>query len=466
MRCKLVKRPPLHPNCRSVLIPYIKLEGEDSPEDLEEGTGRAAEREDFEKMAADRHNAKVAETGKGKKWKNLSYEYRKYKVYREMDEYQKKTGNRGYKNVPPNTTFEEYFKKQPESFQRNWLGKMKYDAYKAGRLQFKDLVNPRTGYVQSVDELKQAGKIVPLEGSIKPALQKQKQKGDIQLKELTGEAKDYVTKRGKEDEKHLRNLEKIDKKLEQIEQSTKTKLEKDKDIEKLQKELNKIETEHAKKTIESVLGEPKENKTFDIKYKKNHYLGHKRPSEQSKKEVKEVVEDAVRYVQGILDNVGIEYKSEMEVYTSNYGNGHKFGSIHIDCNELGGIVGMPLKFNPFSYTVHEIIHKVVDENIKLKNKLHDFLKVHKTGHDKWENNDESWYLKLDIPMPSYYCTVTYKDKETDYSEELLTMFFTCLCSDTSIRYDMDDLIRTGTDFAQKYPDYFNGMMSILRSFKK
>ncbi|MDR1140777.1 MAG: hypothetical protein LBL62_03725 [Planctomycetaceae bacterium] len=229
----------------------------------------------------------------------------------------------------------------------------------------------------------------------------------------------------------------------------------------MQKEFNEIETRHAKKMLESSFGKPIQNTTFTLTYKENHYLGDDRPSKNDKATVKKVVEEAIPYIQGILNDIGISYQSKMDVYTSDYGNNYQNGSIHIDLHAEGGIIGMPLTSNPFIGVIHEIVHQIVDENDLLKNKLKQFTVDHTVGVEEW---GQKWYLKLDIPMPSDYCTKI-ENKNDTYSEELLTMFFTCLCSDTSIRYDMNDVIRTGTDFAQKYPDYFNGIMTILRSLR-
>jgi hypothetical protein len=143
---------------------------------------------------------------------------------------------------------------------------------------------------------------------------------------------------------------------------------------------------------------------------------------------------------------------------------HRHGSVLIDLKPPGGVLGMPLKMNPFEGTIHELVHNVVQNNFELRSRLQKFVDDHKTELTKWNDSDNALYWKLDIPMPSYYCTHV-KDKKA-HPEELLTMFFTCLISDTTMRYDMNSVIRTGTDFARKYPDYFNGMMNVLRGLKK
>lgn len=126
---------------------------------------------------------------------------------------------------------------------------------------------------------------------------------------------------------------------------------------------------------------------------------------------------------------------------------------------------MPLTLNPFEGVIHEVVHQIVQDDPQLRKKLKEFVDDHNPQLARWQNNENVLYWKLDIPMPSYYCTSIANEKD-NYPEELLTMFFTCLISDTSLRFDMDAMIRTGTDFASKYPDYFNGIMHILRGLKK
>ena len=251
-------------------------------------------------------------------------------------------------------------------------------------------------------------------------------------------------------------LEGIDKELKDIERSPMNAKEKEKSIDKLQKKFNDAQTKHAKETLRALFGEPTENRSFDIKYEERDKYGNKKPSKRDRNDVKEVVEDAMRHVQGILDDLGIEYKNKkgLLVFTQpnnktsqhgrdDYGNGILLMCLKSD----GGIVGMPLKLNPFEGTVHEIIHEIVYNNPLLQQKLKRLL-----DHDS-------------PLLPSYYCAKEYSQNDR-FPQELLPMFFTCLISDTSLRHDMDVVVRTGTEFASKFPDYFNGIMNILRGLKK
>jgi SPP1 gp7 family putative phage head morphogenesis protein len=486
VKAGLVKRPPLHPNCRSVLIPYIKLEGEDSPEDLEEGEGRAAEREDFEKMAEDRHNAKVAETGKGKKWKNLSYEYRKYKVYREMDEYQKKTGNRGYKNLPPNTTFEEYFKKQPESFQRNWLGKMKYDAYKAGRLQFKDLVNPRTGYVQSVNDLKKAGKIIA---------QDKLQKSETNLSNTKSQnipptnADEFIKQVKQRDIQYDKELDKLKLELQKDIDVLKNEYQDISDIlagkkssNKSVSELSRYQSQIIDKIKKTKLeGELKQDVIIEKRSKEYlEILFPNTPPSDNPKVVFENVDNKIKnkkvlssidagkeYMERVVYNSGgytdtTQYT--IQPATKRYGSCYRNNTKSIEINEKESSI--------FAVFMHETAHGLSYNIPELRTKLQSFL----AGIEDKNSGKQTFYkeyfdefgqkFKVDfkyksttIPMPSHYCTYINK---LGNCEELLTMFFTCLCDDTTRRSDMNSVIKNPSDFAKQYPDYFNAILALLK----
>jgi len=147
------------------------------------------------------------------------------------------------------------------------------------------------------------------------------------------------------------------------------------------------------------------------------------------------------------------------------GCGQRLDMIAIGLKPKGGIANMRIRMNPFEGVVHEVMHRVVQDNPLLRQRLQEFINEHNPQLASWQDNENALYWRLDIPMPSYYCTSIASDKKP-FPEELLSMFFTCLTADTSIRHDMDAVIRTGTEFASKYPDYFNGIMNILRGLKK
>ena len=167
-------RPPLHPNCRSTLIPYIELRdpetGEiiDESEDLLDENGnvvvraltRAAANADFNKLAEESYNKTAREKGLKKRWDDLSPSTRKKYYYQAQRDWETANGGENaYRQVPASTTFKEYFETQPEAFQRSWLGAKRFELWKSGRLKFEDLGKPASSYRATTDELKAAGEV-------------------------------------------------------------------------------------------------------------------------------------------------------------------------------------------------------------------------------------------------------------------------------------------------------------------
>ncbi len=96
---KRARRPPLHPNCRSTLIPVVDLVDPETSEKIEETAERPAQNADGT-----------------------------------------------YSQVAAKTTFKDYFESQPETFQREWLGEKRFELWKSGQLKFEDLAKPATSY--------------------------------------------------------------------------------------------------------------------------------------------------------------------------------------------------------------------------------------------------------------------------------------------------------------------------------
>ena len=96
---KRARRPPLHPNCRSTLIPVVDLVDPKTGEKIEETAERPAQNADGT-----------------------------------------------YSQVAAKTTFKDYFESQPETFQREWLGEKRFELWKSGKLKFEDLAKPATTY--------------------------------------------------------------------------------------------------------------------------------------------------------------------------------------------------------------------------------------------------------------------------------------------------------------------------------
>ena len=136
-----VKVPPAHPSCRCVLLPYI---------DGDLGGTRPAEAENFDLIAKEKYEAKY----EGKKYDDLSYEYRRKLRYKAIEEYTE-SGKKPYKQVPSGTTFADYLKGQPDEFQQEWLGKYRYEKYKEGKLPLEYMVKPDNEFKKTVEDLKE-----------------------------------------------------------------------------------------------------------------------------------------------------------------------------------------------------------------------------------------------------------------------------------------------------------------------
>ncbi len=110
---KRARRPPLHPNCRSTLIPVVDLVDPETGEKIEE-TGE-----------------KIEETA----------------------ERPAQNADGSYSQVAAKTTFKDYFESQPETFQREWLGEKRFELWKSGKLKFEDLAKPATSYRATTADL-------------------------------------------------------------------------------------------------------------------------------------------------------------------------------------------------------------------------------------------------------------------------------------------------------------------------
>lgn len=150
-----IKRPPLHPNCRSTLIPYLEIRDEDGNL-IEDPVGRPAANADFDKLAEDAYNKQARDKGWNRRYSDLSASTRLRYYYKAQKDYEAETGKPAYRNVSGKTTFRDYFEKQPEEFKRSWLGSTRYQLYKDGKLNFEQLVKSDAGHIVSIEELKKS----------------------------------------------------------------------------------------------------------------------------------------------------------------------------------------------------------------------------------------------------------------------------------------------------------------------
>lgn len=146
------RRPPIHPNCRCTLVPYVELKDDDGNiVDLD--AERPAANADFDKLAQDSYNAQAKEKGWSRRWDDLSASTRLKYYYQAQKDFEKRTGKPAYRQVNSNLSFPEYFKQQPDSFKRAWLGAKRYEAYKDGKLTEKAIFAPDLAYTVSPTSL-------------------------------------------------------------------------------------------------------------------------------------------------------------------------------------------------------------------------------------------------------------------------------------------------------------------------
>ncbi|MBQ1864755.1 MAG: hypothetical protein II150_09265, partial [Thermoguttaceae bacterium] len=150
------RRPPIHPNCRCCLIPYVELKDEEGNVVDVDGE-RPAANADFDKLAQDAYNERAREKGWKRRWDDLSPSTRLKYYYQAQKDYEAETGKPAYRQVSGATTFQEYFHRQPDSFKRAWLGAKRYELYKDGKLKEKNIFKPDLTYQVSAEDLRLDG---------------------------------------------------------------------------------------------------------------------------------------------------------------------------------------------------------------------------------------------------------------------------------------------------------------------
>ena len=150
------RRPPIHPNCRCCLIPYIELKDEEGNVVDVDGE-RPAANADFDKLAQDAYNERAREKGWKRRWDDLSPSTRLKYYYQAQKDYEAETGKPAYRQVSGSTTFQEYFHRQSDSFKRAWLGAKRYELYKDGKLKEKNIFKPDLTYQVSAESLVRDG---------------------------------------------------------------------------------------------------------------------------------------------------------------------------------------------------------------------------------------------------------------------------------------------------------------------
>lgn len=129
--------PPLHFRCRSLRVPYI------NPDNLfKRGFDASYEKKLVMEFAKDNNLGKVTKVEDLPRGYKTAYNKWSRKRVREL-----------VGQVPAQTTFEQWFRKQSEDFQDEYLGKTKANIFRQGKLSLDKFVT-RDGYELTIDELR------------------------------------------------------------------------------------------------------------------------------------------------------------------------------------------------------------------------------------------------------------------------------------------------------------------------
>lgn len=137
--------PPLHPNCRCVLLSVTALS-------MLVDEQRPAAKSDF---MADARRA-YEEKHPGKKFDDLAESTRKKYYYDAIHEYEARTGQPAFEMVGGRVSFKDYFENiMTEQQLKDWLGPKRYKLWKSGKYKFDDFVTPWPNRTVTVAQLKE-----------------------------------------------------------------------------------------------------------------------------------------------------------------------------------------------------------------------------------------------------------------------------------------------------------------------
>lgn len=136
--------PPLHPNCRCVLLPVTALS-------MLVDEARPAAKSDFMADAKRMYEAKYP----GKRFEDLSESTRKKYYYDAIHDYESRTGQPAFELMRGRVSFKDYFENvMTEQQRKDWLGTRRYELWKTGKYKFDDFVTPYPNRNMTVAELK------------------------------------------------------------------------------------------------------------------------------------------------------------------------------------------------------------------------------------------------------------------------------------------------------------------------
>lgn len=134
---------PVHIRCRCCYIPVTVLP------DIRDIT-RPAANSDFMSDAQRVYEKKYPD----KDWNVLSESTKKKYYHQAIHDYEDRTGEPAFSQVPGSMKFKDYFELQDDHFKRDWLGVTRYRLYTKGNLSLNDMMNPQTDRLFTLSELK------------------------------------------------------------------------------------------------------------------------------------------------------------------------------------------------------------------------------------------------------------------------------------------------------------------------
>ncbi len=137
--------PPLHPQCRCVLLPVTELT------DLGEDVPRAAANADFDAEAKRMYEEKYPQ----KHFEDLAPSTREQYRHKAIHEYEERTGKPAFTRAPGSMTFAEFFEQSSEQFKKDWLKPGKYALYKSGKYPITAFIPPHPDRAFGVKQLKE-----------------------------------------------------------------------------------------------------------------------------------------------------------------------------------------------------------------------------------------------------------------------------------------------------------------------
>lgn len=137
--------PPLHPQCRCVLLPVTELT------DLGEDVPRPAANADFDAEAKRMYEEKYPQ----KHFEDLAPSTREQYRHKAIHEYEERTGKPAFTRAPGSMTFAEFFEQSSEQFKKDWLKPGKYALYKSGKYPITAFIPPHPDRAFCVKQLKE-----------------------------------------------------------------------------------------------------------------------------------------------------------------------------------------------------------------------------------------------------------------------------------------------------------------------